>query len=127
MSVVHNTVKLRQLLSEEFGGVLVAMALHTVAARTSQVPNAKCGTKTSRSTRKDRRVRIVVTIMMMKIARRNRTECDGDRTCAIHARMRARKVSAAAMTCTTRILDNPLRADGGREKLLLLFDRGGAP
>ena len=102
------------------------MALHIVAARTSQVPNAKCGTNTSKSTRKDKRVRIVVIIMMMKMARRNRTECDGERTCAIMARVRATKVSAAAMTCTIRILDNPFRADGGREKLLLLlFDGGG--
>jgi uncharacterized membrane protein len=109
------------------GGILVAMALHIVAARTSQVPIAKCGTNTSKSTRKDRRVRIVVIIIMMKMARRNRTECDGERTCAIIERMRATRVSAAAMTCTIRILDNPLRADGGREKLLLLFDGGGGP
>jgi hypothetical protein len=107
------------------GGILVATALHIVAARTSQVPNAKCGTNTSKSTRKDRRVRIVVMIIMMKMARRNRTECEGERICAIIERMRATRVSAAAMTCTIRILDNPLRADGGREKLLLLFGGGG--
>jgi len=91
------------------------------------VPNAKCGTKTSKSTRKDRRVRIVVRIMMMKMARRNRTECEGERICAMMERMSATSVSAAAMTCTMRMLDNPFRAEGGREKLLLLFDGGGGP
>ena len=59
----------------------------------------------------------MVRIMIMKMARRKRMECDGERMCAMSARMRARKVSAAAMTCTIRMLDNPFRADGGREKL----------
>ena len=103
------------------------MALHIVAARTSQVPKAKCGTKTSKSTRKDRSVRSVVRIMMMKMARRNRTECEGERTCAMMERIRATRVSAAAMTCTMRILDNPFRAEGGREKLLLFDGGGGGP
>jgi hypothetical protein len=87
-----------------------------VAARTSQVPNAKCGTNTNKSTRKDRRVRMVVRIPMMKMARRNRTEWEGRRTCAMMERTRAMSVKTAAMTCTMRILDNPFLADGGREK-----------
>ena len=97
--------------------ILVATALQTVAARTSHVPKAKCGTKTSKSTRKDKRVRMVVRIPMINMARRNRTECDGLRTCATMERTSAIKVRAAAMTCTMRMLDNPFLAEGGREKL----------
>lgn len=61
---------------------------------------------------------MVVRIPMTKMARRNRTECDGLRTWATRDRISTIKVKAAAMTCTMRMLDNPFLADGGREKLL---------
>jgi hypothetical protein len=54
---------------------------------------------------------------MRKIARRNRAECDGRRKCAAIESIRARRVRAAAITCTTRILLNPFLADDGSEKL----------
>ena len=60
---------------------------------------------------------MVVRIPMMNMARRNRMECEGFRTCATRESISAINVKAAAMTCTIRILDSPLLADGGREKL----------
>ena len=70
-------------------------------------------------------MRIVVRMEMMKMARRNRTEWDGPRMCAMAERSKRISVRAAAMTWTIRIFDKPLTADGGSEKLseLLLLCR----
>lgn len=60
-----------------------------------------------------------------KMASKNRTECDGLRTCAMMQRIKATNVNASAITWTIKIFDNPFRADGGRVKSpgLLLWRR----
>lgn len=53
---------------------------------------------------------------MMKMARINRIEWDGERICAIRESTRVTRVRTAAIICTIKILDNAFLAEAEREK-----------
>lgn len=53
---------------------------------------------------------------MMKMARINRTEWEGDRICAIRDSTRVTRVRTAAIIWTIKILDNAFLAEAEREK-----------
>jgi hypothetical protein len=76
-----------------------------------------CGTKSSTSTRNDRRQTMKVMMLIMKTMSKYRDECDGAWKWAVTARINMIKVSSAATGCRTRMADRVVRVDEGRSKV----------